>query len=139
MSLPITSEPEPRTGLDPTLVPAACWEGLTYLEQNLLLAAVAEKPLWMPCASVADERDTSPAESLRTAASRLVDLGLVWFYRVVDGYPDLTAAEVAGLCGDSIHWHATDADCQQVGLYLTDCGEEIFPLYSNAGDRRFRG
>jgi hypothetical protein len=73
------------------------------------------------------------------AASSLVDLGLIWFYRVVDGYPDLTATEVSRLCGDSVHWQATDADCQQVGLYLTDCGEEIFPLYRTASDRRFRG
>lgn len=109
--------------------PSSTWEQLTGLEQNLVLAAFAEKQLWVPCASLADGSDPNARFALQLAARHLVDLGLVWFYRLCDGYPDLTAAEVDCLCDDDRMWDVTGDGCHWVGLYLTDIGEDIFPMW----------
>lgn len=120
-SLDTAAEPD-ATAADPV------WQQFTYLEQNLLLAAFAEKPLWVPCASTADEHGHSAEPGLREAAIRMVRSGLVWFYRLDDGYPDLTPAEVDEVCSDSELWDADDEACHQIGLYLTDRGETVFSV-----------
>lgn len=108
------------------------WEQLGFLEQNLLLAALAEKPLWVTCAGVEGLLDGDSVVALRLAARRLVDLGLIWFYRVEEGYPDLTPAEADELCADDRHWDPRLEDCTSFGLYLTEHGEGVMPVTSRA-------
>lgn len=98
------------------------WDDLTADEQDLLLAASTEDPLWAVC-----ERFSGP--DLMVAAARVVGAGLIWLYRMDLGYPDLTSAEVAAVCSDVGWWERGGAGCTRVGMYLTEAGEAAFPSF----------
>lgn len=131
MSVPATSGEDRSAEQQLAAGGIPAWEELTAAEQHLLLAALAEKPLWLARVSSDDSGVGAPAAVLRVAARRMVEFGLVWFYRLEQGYPDVTAVEVDRLCADDVHWR-TSHDGHRYGLYLTDAGECMFPLFGDA-------
>jgi hypothetical protein len=103
------------------------WEDLGGIAQNLLLAALAERPLSVVCRSRYDGEPLHGKE-LQEAAALLVGAGLLWFYRIEDGYPDLTEEETERLLADVGVWTCDTGLCSAYGMYLTDVGEAVFPV-----------
>ncbi len=68
-----------------------------------MLIAAEEGMVWEACASwVPEPADRGVAEIDRTRESvtRLMELGLLWMYRISEGNPDLTAAEAMRVIDD---------------------------------------
>ncbi len=104
------------------------WDTLADDEQDLILAASTDGPLWALC-------DSRSAVELHSAAGRLVARGLIWFYLLEDGYPDLTPAQVCDVCTDPRWWDVGGTRCYEVGVYLTEAGESVFPSFPDGVTR----
>lgn len=106
--------------------PALVWDDLDPVEQSLLAAASQERTLDHACASWTDRpRRRRDIERTRAAAAKLFDHGLIGFYRVADGYPDLTDADRATIFRSNTFWDRDHCDAAVVGLFLTTAGEEV--------------
>jgi hypothetical protein len=55
----------------------------------------------------------------------LFDSGLIGFYRVDDGYPDLGEVDVRLVFADQSHWDCEQQNASQVGVFLTTAGEDV--------------
>ena len=99
------------------------------LEQAVLTIASEEGLTWEPCAEWSKDpalRTSDDVERTRQAVVRLVDEGLVWMYRITEGSPDLTEAEVAAMLDEPRAWAYDTTWSHDVALYLTDSGEAAY-------------
>ena len=102
------------------------WDGLDPIEQTLLVVASQEYTLGRACGSWAHRpRRPIAIEMTKHAAIKLFDKGLIGFYRVDDGYPDLGVRDVERVFADQSHWDCDHQNSDQVGIYLTTAGEDV--------------
>jgi hypothetical protein len=104
----------------------AAWDDLDAVEQSLLVVAAREHTLGHACASwSAQPLRRGDVEMTMHAARRLLDFGLIGFYRVENGYPDLCDGDLKFVLGDQSHWECGHDQARGVGLYLTNAGEDL--------------
>ena len=102
------------------------WHELAAIEQSLLIAASREQTLDQACVSWSlPPPRLFDVQVMRTAARGLVDRGLIGFYLVQDGYPDLTTSELTAVLAANACWDSTRPDARGIGLYLTPAGEDV--------------
>lgn len=102
------------------------WDDLDAVEQSLLVVASQERTLANACASWSPSpRRRTEIEHTRSAAARLLHRGLIGFYRVDDGYPDLSESDVDTVLRGYTHWDCGHTDAGIVGLFLTTAGEDL--------------
>ena len=103
-----------------------CWDDLDPIEQSLLVVAARERTLDHACSSWA-ERPSQPIAIAMTkrSAVKLFDNGLVGFYRVEVGYPDLSEVDVRLVLVDNSYWDREQKNACRVGLFLTTAGEDV--------------
>lgn len=99
------------------------WRQLDGTEQQLLVVAVREYTL-----DHATDPSAGPSGDIaasRGAGQRLLQLGLIGFYEVTDGYPDLTGAKLDLVLREDSWWDSTNDASRRVGVYLTTSGEDL--------------
>jgi hypothetical protein len=102
------------------------WDDLDPIEQSLLVVASRDYILGRACGSWAQRpRRPIAMEMTRHAAIKLFKKGLIGFYRVDVGYPDLAEADVERVLADQRYWDCDHQNASQVGVYLTTAGEEV--------------
>ena len=69
--------------------------------------------------------DLRSRELTKAAARRLFNHDLIGFYRVDDGYPDLSDSERSTIFRGITYWDKNHGDAALVGIFLTTAGEEI--------------
>ena len=107
----------------------AVWDDLDAIEQSLLAVAAGERTLDLACTSwAAPPLRGGVLKMTMRAAGRLHELGLIGFYRIEDGYPDLGEHELNLVFSDRSHWECGPDDAGRlgrVGMYLTTAGEDL--------------
>jgi len=104
----------------------AVWDDLDAVEQSLLAVAAREHTLDGACASwAAQPLRRGDIEMTVRAAGRLHQLGLIGFYRIADGYPDLCDPDLQPVLNDPSQWECGNDTARRVGLYLTTSGEDL--------------
>ncbi len=102
------------------------WDDLDPIEQSLLGVASQERTLDHACASWTNRpRRRREIELTKAAAERLFQRGLIGFYRVEDGYPDLADTDRVTIFRGISYWDQNHSDACMVGLFLTTTGEEV--------------
>ena len=105
---------------------ATVWDDLDAVEQSLMAVASREHTLDRACVSWSQRpRGHSEIAMTQHSAHRLVEKGLIGFYRVGDGYPDLTAEELATVFQENTYWDLSHLHAHGVGLFLTEAGEDV--------------
>jgi len=124
-SSPRTSELAVSTGPTPT-GQLLRWDDLDPIEQTLLVVASQEYTLGRACGSWATRpRRPIAMEMTKHAAIKLFDKGLIGFFRVDVGYPDLGMPDVERVFADQSHWDCDHQNSDHVGIYLTTAGEDV--------------
>jgi len=102
------------------------WADLDAVEQSLLVVASQERTLDHVC-EFWTQRAQGRSEIAITiySARRLFDDGLIGFYRVGEGYPDLTDAELGSVFEGHTFWDRGHDNARSVGVYLTTTGEDV--------------
>ena len=109
-----------------TAAQAIVWDDLDAVEQSLLAVAAREHTLDRACASWAQRaRGRSEISMTKHSARRLLDRGLIGFFRVGEGYPDLTDDELCAVFQVNSYWDHSHLHAHGVGLYLTTAGEDV--------------
>ncbi len=104
---------------------ALCWDDLDAVEQTILMVAAQERTLKHACASWSEQPGrTSDIELTRGAAQTQYNRGLIGFYRVDDGYPDLSSKDLATVFGSPSYWDVCHVNSGRVGMFLTTAGED---------------
>lgn len=124
-SAPVRTGVSMRTRLH-TAAQAIVWDDLDAVEQSLLAVAAREHTLDRACASWAQRaRGRSEISMTMHSARRLLDRGLIGFFRVGEGYPDLTDDELCAVFQVNTYWDHSHLHAHGVGLYLTTAGEDV--------------
>ena len=101
------------------------WDDLSAVEQTILMVAAQERTLEHACASWSEHPGrTSDIELTRGTAMTLYKNGLIGFYRVDDGYPDLSTKDLATVFNTRSYWDAGHSNSSRVGVFLTTSGED---------------
>lgn len=102
-----------------------CWDDLDAVEQTILMVAAREHTLDQACAAWSDHPDR-PADMRLTKTTAVAQFhrGLIGFYRVDDGYPDLSSNDLATVLAGHSYWDARHGNSRLVGMYLTTAGED---------------
>jgi hypothetical protein len=104
----------------------AARDDLDAVEQSLLVVSAREHTLGHACACwSAQPLRRGDVEMTMHAAGRLLDFGVIGFYRVEDGYPDLCDGELKFVLGDQSRWECGHDQARGVGLHLTNAGEDL--------------
>ena len=103
-----------------------CWDRLGPIEQSLLVVASRDDTLDRACGSWAHRpRRPIAIEMTKQAAAMLFENGLIGFYRVDDGYPDLSEVDVRMVFTDRTYWDCEHVNAHQAGMFLTTAGEDV--------------
>ena len=103
-----------------------CWDDLDAIEQSLLVVAARERMLDQACPAWADRpRRDGAIELTKQAARGLLHRGLIGFFRVSEGYPDLSENDLGLVFRGRSYWDCADENSRQVGLFLTTAGEDV--------------
>lgn len=106
--------------------PGLVWDDLDPVEQSLLGVASREHTLDHACASWTDRPGRRrEIELTKAAARKLFNHDLIGFYRVDDGYPDLSDSDRSTIFRGITYWDKNHCDAAMVGIFLTTAGEEI--------------
>ena len=101
------------------------WDNLNAVEQMILVVASREHTLQHACVSWADQPGRlAEIELTKAVASTLNHRGLIGFYRVDDGYPDLSSQDLSTVFTGHSYWDARHANSRRVGMFLTTVGED---------------
>jgi hypothetical protein len=93
------------------------WDDLDAIEQSLLTVAAGERTLDLACTSwAAPPLSRGVVKMTMRAAGRLHELGLIGFYRIEDGYPDLGEHELGLVFSDRSHWECGPDDAGRVDI-----------------------
>ena len=102
------------------------WDDLGLIEQTLLVVASREQTLENACSAWSHSPHLcGDIQRTMVAAQELHRCGLIGFYRVRDGYPDLDADEIGTVLSAACYWESTRLESPGVGLYLTTSGEDV--------------
>jgi hypothetical protein len=104
------------------------WEQLSGVEQQVLILASEEAMLWEVCAALGPDSDTHNAVAAgQRVTAALAREGLLWFYRLAEGNPSLTEAEVVDLFNATDRWLRDEAAGTVAGICLfpTDAGDGL--------------
>lgn len=72
-----------------------------------------------------EDRGDPDVATTQQATRRLLALGLVRFYRVTEGNPDLSNDEVDAVFANARFWVHDQGGTHDIALYLTDAGEQV--------------
>ena len=99
-------------------------------EKQVVSLASDEAMLWEVTAGIAADPDARGLDAIAEAqhvVRGLVDEGMVWFSVLVDGVPELSAAEVNEVFATPGWWvHDDEGQVLNVRLHLTRRGEECY-------------
>jgi len=104
------------------------WSKLDDVAQGVLITA-SEGLVWEACAAWVPEptdRGSAGIERTRNVVGRLMQLGLVWMYRLDDGNPELTEAEAVSVMNDQRRWVFDQGGPHDVAFYLTELGKKVY-------------
>ena len=101
------------------------WDDLDPVEQSLLVVAAKESTLDQACASWAGQpRRPAAVELTKSVALSMYRAGLIGFYRIDDGYPDMSDTDLTRVFQGRTYWDAGHVNSRRVGVFLTAAGED---------------
>jgi hypothetical protein len=102
------------------------WDDLDAVEQSLIAVAAREHTLDRACVSWSQRpRGHSEIAMTKHSAQALLNKGLIGFYRLEDGDPDLTQEELRTVFQENTYWDLGHVHAHGVGLFLTEAGEDV--------------
>lgn len=93
-----------------------------------MILAGEEAMLWEVCAELGPDADTHDAVAAgQRVTAALAREGMIWFYRLTEGNPPLTEAEVVDLFNATDRWLRNESvgTVANICLFPTDAGEGL--------------